>query len=680
MKVLSSVDHPEKQLQNEIVNYCRGCLEKGEQRRKKIKNINDWKKYKEDILGVIKSAFPHSMFDRSNPLNARVVSKHEFNDFRIENVLFESLAGWEVNGTVYMPKKRGIYPGVVVPTGHSGKSYKNYQTASQILARNGYIVISFDPPGVDGELKYMNDHFTNGLIGYLTGFWSQTHFVVDALRCVDYLETRDDVDVSKGFSMTGVSGGGLTTIFGSMIDERIKFSAPVCCLSEHEVIHLTDFYTSCPEQFGNKYIQEGLDYADYISIIAPRDCLIVAGKKDDVYDFNTTRKLFSEAQEVYSEIGIKEKLNLYIDEDSGHGYTVKMANEVVRHMNMIIKKTQKKPMDLNEDDVRLLDRKTLNCYPSNETNMYTINKKEGARLRKLRHTNESNKEIFKNKAVKLLNIKESYNVVSVEEEKNPPDRWFHTLQKVDIVGEEGNHIPGLLLRRNIENKRPGLLFVDEKGKWNGLRQNGYLAQAGRFLKVDYIEKEPIILSIDCSGFGELSMEPCSYDMASWNDIERILTYLSIASNRSIMSLRIRDALCAIKYLEIREDVDEIIIGGRGIGAIVALHAAAVWGKVSKIICVDMLANYQEMTEKFPYKWEPSIVIPNILKEYDLDELVASLTGTPILIINPLDAQKNQVGLDYMKAIYENSNNKNIEIITNASAEILNSEFSRFIHR
>src|SRR5690606_29509782 len=135
------------------------------------------------LLDAIRAAFPSFMYDRE-PITSRVVSRHNFGDYRVENVIFESYPGWEVNGTVYLPAQPGRYPGVVCPTGHSCKTGESYQISAQTFARNGYMAISFDPPGVAGEIGHFNDHFTNGLIGYLTGIWSNAHFVLDAIRCI----------------------------------------------------------------------------------------------------------------------------------------------------------------------------------------------------------------------------------------------------------------------------------------------------------------------------------------------------------------------------------------------------------------------------------------------------------------------------------------------------------------
>ena len=47
------------------------------------------------------------------------------------------------------------------------------------------------------------------------------------------------------------------------------------------------------------------------------------------------------------------------------------------------------------------------------------------------------------------------------------------------------------------------------------------------------------------------------------------------------------------------DARRITVGGRGIGAIVALHAALIWGRASGVVCMDMLSHYGALTESFP---------------------------------------------------------------------------------
>ena len=665
MRVLPPRTIPELQLQNEIVAYSREMIEKHAGERRKLRSSAQWDALRDPLIRFIKNSFYPSVLKCCSPLNARLVSREEFAEYRIENVLFESMLGWEVNATVYLPKKEGIYPGVVCPTGHSSKTMASYQTSAQIFARNGYIAVSFDPPGCVGEKAYMNDHFTNGVIGYLTGIWSNSYFVADAIRCIDYLETRQDVDTGPGVTLTGVSGGGSTSIYASLLDDRVKFVAPVCCLSEHEAIHFKDLYTGCPEAFGPGYIGHGIDYVDLIAVQAPKPCLIVGGMLDEVLDYRSTQRLFQDIQSVYRLYQAENELGLFLQQDSGHAYTAAMANEVVLWMNRIIKREDRQPLQIGENDIELQYPDKLKCHPSNDVNMFSINRSEAQRLEISRSYPDSEhmRPHLISKAAEVLGIDaDSFCFDSVWEEENPPVRWAHQLQQIDIVKED-MHIPGLLYKRVLssmtkvpDRRRPAMLFIDEDGKWKGFSQ-GYLSKAGRFLERKDQENEPMILSIDISGLGELKPQPTAYDMASWNDIERILTYLSISNGKPVMGLRIRDALRALHYLKARGDVDpdRIIIGGRGLGALVALHTALFAEKTDHLILWDMLINYKAMTESFPFSWPQSIIIPNILKNYDLQDLLQAIPCKKT-IINPLDAQKNPISHEKASVIYKSGIN------------------------
>ncbi len=670
------MDQPELMLQNEIVSACRASLSSGAKRRRSINSIEDWLSWRSDVLGIIKSAFPKIIFERNNELNVRIVSKFEFENFRIENVLFESLPGWEVNGTVYLPKRRGKYPGVVCPTGHSAKTGENYQRPAQVFARNGYIAISFDPPGCAGEIAHLNDHFTNGLIGYLTGFWSQTHFVIDAIRCIDYLLTRDDIDNSAGISITGVSGGGVTSFFTALLDERVVFTAPVCCLNEHESLHLNDLYTSCPEQFGPGYISAGIDYVDYISAIAPRPCLIMGGKNDEVFDYRSTVRLFEEVKNVYKIIGHQDQCGLYIDEESGHAYSINMTNEAVKWMNRIIKKSDD-VSDLRDEQIFIIDQEKLLCRPSNKVNMFTINRDEAIRVKGDRKKVQNGLHPL---VEKLLGISADIKPLNVSLRSGSRRIWHALVEEVYIQSSSYTHLPGLMIT-HVEDKtpKPGMLWIDEYGKWSALRHDGFLCQALRIFADDCLPEQPRILSLDVSGFGSLTPEPTAYDLAGWNDIERILTYLSIANSKPIMGLRVRDAICGLDYLASRPevDIDKIIVGGRGIGAVVALHVACLRSYIKRVICMDSLSHYGAMTDKFPFSWRQSIIIPNILKYYDLPELISSLENMSVFVINPLDAQKSLLSQESADSLYGNSSNVIIKCNVDGGSALIDAIYAKW---
>ncbi|MGC4056477.1 MAG: acetylxylan esterase [Paludibaculum sp.] len=90
-------------------------------------------------------------------LNARVTGKFERQGYRVEKLLFESLPGFRVTANLYVPTtSAGPFPAVLGVAGHSdnGKAYPSYQKVWITLARRGYVVLAYDPPGQGERLEY----------------------------------------------------------------------------------------------------------------------------------------------------------------------------------------------------------------------------------------------------------------------------------------------------------------------------------------------------------------------------------------------------------------------------------------------------------------------------------------------------------------------------------------------
>ena len=70
MRVIRDAFQAQLQLQNEIVASCRQSLEKGRQRRANINNVEQWLRFKEEKLGVIRRVFPEILFKKNKVLNS----------------------------------------------------------------------------------------------------------------------------------------------------------------------------------------------------------------------------------------------------------------------------------------------------------------------------------------------------------------------------------------------------------------------------------------------------------------------------------------------------------------------------------------------------------------------------------------------------------------------------------
>ena len=162
-------------------------------------------------------------FPERTPLHARITRTLERGDYRVEMLVYESLPGFHVTANVYVPRRHAPpYPAVLGVAGHSanGKASATYQRAWISLAKRGFLVLAFDPPGQGERSLYFDpelgrsrvgigtrEHNLSGLQCLLIGHHFARYELWDGIRAVDYLLTRDDVDPGR-LAVAGNSGGG----------------------------------------------------------------------------------------------------------------------------------------------------------------------------------------------------------------------------------------------------------------------------------------------------------------------------------------------------------------------------------------------------------------------------------------------------------------------------------------
>ena len=181
-------------------------------------------------------------FPDKTPLNPRVAGVVQRDQYTIEKVIFESRPEFPVTANLYLPKGRPFpLPGVVGSCGHSsnGKANDAYQSFAQGLARQGYVVLIYDPIGQGERLQYaggdlksrvgvgVNEHLVAGNQQYLVGEFFGAWRAWDGIRALDYLLTRSEVD-PRHVGLTGNSGGGTLTTWLCGWEQRWTMAAPSC--------------------------------------------------------------------------------------------------------------------------------------------------------------------------------------------------------------------------------------------------------------------------------------------------------------------------------------------------------------------------------------------------------------------------------------------------------------------
>ena len=215
------------------------------------------------------------------------------------------------------------YAAVLVPCGHSedGKLGRVYQHAGVLLARAGFVGLVFDP--VDqGERKQRParrncgvGHNAMGALAMLLGESGLRVRLWDAMRMLDYLSERPDVDAAR-LGVMGNSGGGTATFYAGAVDTRISMSLPAssyCCYSPSigDIVHCECNYIPGLMTLG--------DMGDIAGLTAPRCFCAIQGVKDDIFPIQGARDAFSVTKKVYEAAGVPQNCELY-EGPEGHRY------------------------------------------------------------------------------------------------------------------------------------------------------------------------------------------------------------------------------------------------------------------------------------------------------------------------------------------------------------------------
>ena len=645
-------------LRRHIVRRSCELLNTTARRREEAFHGGDWQSWRDDLRKKVRAALGEMKYGAEGPaLNIRSVSRFERKGYVIENVLFESLPGWDVNGSVYLPDAKAFpppWPAIVVPVGHSCKQRVDYQVPAQVFARCGYVALTFDPPGMAGEKTEGNDHFSDGVRCYLTGHSSNRYFVIDALRCIDYLAARSDVDVSRGAGMTGVSGGGTTTMFATLLDNRIRASGPACCAAPNTLHPVLDVYAPCTETLAPRRFLDGYDDVDLLAAAIPTPVLLMAGAKDEVFKGEWSDEIADTARQCFGEGGHGERFR-YFSDPGGHAYTVEMALEFVKWMDKWVRDTPDRVVPrLTKNDFELDPPEVLTCNPRLDRNIFTVNRDMALDLAKDRGT------IPPAEAAKRV-------VNAVTPTPVPPVRrgertliWFHYLEELMLETDSDIELPATFVYPAREGWRGGaVLYFDDRGRWSDLRRSGPLAGITGFTDAD--TNGPAILTVDLRGWGDTQSADMPYDVAGWADRSRWIAYVSAALGDPTLAMRIRDGLSALAYLRSRAEVDpdKIIIGGKGMGAVVALHVAAIDANAAGVFGIDGLASFQDLAVSKDYSWSHEDFMTDVLLYYDLPDIVRNLKG-PALIVNPMNAQKEPLDQEAAAALYPPTETVHVE--------------------
>ncbi len=119
----------------------------------------------------------------------------------------------------------------------------------------------------------------------------------------------------------------------------------------------------------------------------------------------------------------------------------------------------------------------------------------------------------------------------------------------------------------------------------------------------------------------------------------LLSLRAFLVGKTIIGMQIDDAIRAVDSLSSRADVDpsRITLYGNGPLGIVALHTAALDSRIRSVILENTLASYRMVLDQPLHRNISEVMIPGVLRKYDVGDLVMAISPRPVIIINPQDA-------------------------------------------
>lgn len=127
--------------------------------------------------------------------------------------------------------------------------------------------------------------------------------VWDAMRGLDYLQMRPEVDPQRLVTM-GISGGGLTSLFTGALDTRVG----VCVVSGYfntfrdsvlAVDHCVDNYAAG--------LLNLIEMPDLAALIAPRALFVESGTRDDIFPLPAFKRAVARAEGIYTAFGVPDR-------------------------------------------------------------------------------------------------------------------------------------------------------------------------------------------------------------------------------------------------------------------------------------------------------------------------------------------------------------------------------------
>ncbi len=633
-----------------LLNDARGLIAQRSAAYEQIKTAADalaWqaarRKYLIEQIGGIPAAVRPA---------SQTVGTLDGGDYLVEKVIYESRPGHHVTAVLYRPKHaKPPLPAMIICCGHSydGKASDGYQRVGILAAKNGLAALCFDPIGqgeryqvleqqahqgrgsaqrTDARLRVVQEltpaappqynpveeHTLAGIGPILLGTNTAHYRVWDAMRSVDYLLSRPDIDPRR-IGVTGNSGGGTESSYLMALDERIAAAAPGCFLTSYRRL-LETVGPQDAEQNIFGQLAFGLDEADYVNLTAPRPVSILAATRDATFDIGGTWELFRDAKRFYARLGYPERVDL-VETDNVHGFTIQLREAAVRWMRRWLLGVDDAVV---EGEFPIFTPAQLQCTPQGqvllmpgERSVFDLSRERSESLaieRKSRAEPQS-PEQRRSAIARQIGIVPA--ALSAIESAAPGDNgavWLKRAARVPL------HVR---MERPAQGNGELVVYLTASGTTGSDRQAEPIKS--------WLAANKSVAIVDLSGLGAMGPDTKRHWATGLFGPSIREFYTAYLNGRSMVGLRTEDILTASRYLSQQDSFTTVHLHAVGVTTIPALHAAALEpGRFASTTLVQSIESWHEVVTTAVPENQLLNTVHGALTIYDLPELVELAGG------------------------------------------------------
>ncbi|MGI8746404.1 MAG: alpha/beta hydrolase family protein [Bryobacteraceae bacterium] len=307
----------------------------------RVTTAREWNAHRDEIRRVFDVFLGEPPSQRPS-LDAQIVEESEQPAYIRTKLTYVTEPGERVPAYLLRPKRgTGLkFASVLCPhqttqagmRESAGLAGAPQQSLAVRLAERGYVTFTWDALGFGERHNPATGHYGEAIPFYRRRpRWSLLGKMIwDLSRGLDYLESLDYVDARR-IGCAGHSHGGLTTLFGMMLDSRIQAGVSSCGFDTFRIDGNTwrwsratallprlgfyisspylsmDFYRAVPD---SEVIRTPFDLHQVLAFIAPRPVFFSASDRDFVFPNGgwSTRQAIGRAEPAYSLLGGEGRL------------------------------------------------------------------------------------------------------------------------------------------------------------------------------------------------------------------------------------------------------------------------------------------------------------------------------------------------------------------------------------